>query len=86
MNKRRFKRAVLLVGLLVVGTIGLWIWRLQGQEALNRQLIAALVNDDFQKALVLVNEGADPATRLRPMSAPSLRQLWGTWFIIIRCP
>jgi len=80
MNKRRFKRALLLmgvVGFVVVGTIGLLIWRLQRQEALDRQLIAALVNDDFQKARVLVNAGADPATRLRPTSPPSLRQVWG---------
>jgi len=78
MNKRRFCRAVLLLGtvcLLAVGACGLWLRSYRRQEALNRQLIAALVNHDPKLALVLVNAGADPNTPLKP-SPPSLKLLW----------
>jgi len=79
MNKRRRYRAVLVLGtvcLLMVGAGGLWLRSVRRQEALNRQLIAALVKDDPKQALALVNAGADPNTPLEPMSPPSLTQLW----------
>jgi len=89
MNRHRLKRAALftgLVGLLIVGGIGLSVWRARRQEALNRHLIAVLLKGDvmrwqkvpydYQEALSLVNAGADPNTPLKPLPAPSLRQLW----------
>ena len=90
MNTHCRYRAVLVlgtVGLLLTGVCGLWLWSHQRQEALNRQLIAVLVKGDFwrrrqqeppydyQEALSLVNAGADPNTPLKPLPAPSLRQL-----------
>lgn len=43
-----------------------WVRAQWRQYALDRQLIAALENDDEEKALALVNAGADPTTRERP--------------------
>jgi len=63
------RRAVLFTLLLrtgVIVTACLWM-RLQKQEALNRQLIEALVRLDDQQAIVLVNLGAEPNT---PFEAP----------------
>jgi hypothetical protein len=98
MNKRRLYRAGLLlgtVGLLITGVCGLWLRSYRRQEALNRQLIAALVKGDrwrwrqetsydYQEALSLVNAGADPNTPLNPLPAPSLRQPWN--YVIHRSP
>jgi len=90
MNRHRFQCAVLLlgiVGLLLMGVCELWLWSYRRQEALNRQLIAALVNghrgqqetpDDYKEALSLVNAGADPNTPWKLLPAPSLRQLWNS--------
>ena len=83
MNKRRRYCAVLLlgtVGLLLTGVCGLWLQSYQRQEALNRQLIAALVMGDTQQALALINAGADPNTPFDPPQSPSLRQLWNYLF------
>jgi ankyrin repeat protein len=81
MNKPRPYRAVFLLGavcLLIVGAWGLSWQSHQRQEALNRQLIAALLKNDDQQALVLVDKGADPNTRLNPLPPPSFRQLWNS--------
>jgi ankyrin repeat protein len=81
MNQRRRYRTVLVVGavfLLIVGACGLWLHSARRQEALNRQLIAALVRGDAKQALVLVNAGADPNTPVEPLPAASLGQLWNT--------
>jgi ankyrin repeat protein len=59
-----------------VGACGLLWQSHQRQEALNRQLITALVNQDPKQALALVNAGADPNTPFQPPSPPSLKQLW----------
>ena len=53
-------------------TCFLWVRHEQRQYALNRQLIAALVRDDSEQALTLVEVGADPNTRLEPPPFPSL--------------
>jgi hypothetical protein len=87
MNKRRFKRFALftgLAGLLLAGGLWLCLWSLQRQQALNRQLIAALVQRDDQKALMLVNAGADPNTRLKALPPPSFHQWWN--FLVHRSP
>ena len=97
MNKRRRYRAVLVlgtVGLLLTVACGLWLRSDRRQEALNRQLIAALVKGDLppqfhyqyddREALALVDAGADPNTPLVPSPAPSLRQLWN--YVIHRSP
>jgi len=79
MNKLRLYRAVLLLGtvcLLITGGGGLWLRSVRRQDALNRQLIAALVKQDAKQALVLVNAGADPNTPFDPPSPPTLTQLW----------
>ena len=49
-----------------------WLRVQRQQYARNRQLIAALVRDDTQFALALVNAGADPDTRSSPPPAPTL--------------
>jgi hypothetical protein len=59
--------------LLLGGTVA-WL-NVQWQYALNRQLITALVQNDTEKSLALVEAGADPNTRLKPSPAPSLKQL-----------
>jgi len=99
MNKRRFKRAALLLVtmcLLIAGTCAaLWLRLERRKEALNRQLIAALVKDeraraeqsgpyDHREALSLVIAGADPNTPVKPLPTPSLRQLWD--YLVHRSP
>jgi ankyrin repeat protein len=87
MNKRRRYRAVLVLGaisLVVVVTGGLWLRSARRQEALNRQLIAALVKKDPNQALALVDAGADPNTPLKSLPPPSLTQLWN--HLIHRAP
>jgi hypothetical protein len=60
-----------LLALLAAGAL-LWIRSERHQYVLNRQLIAALMQNDSRTALALVNEGADPNTRYMPTPAPSL--------------
>jgi hypothetical protein len=82
MNKPRLTRGVVLTGavfLLIVGACGLSLRSERRQEALNRQLIAALVKGNMQQALVLVNAGADPNTPYKVRSRPSLQQMWNLW-------
>lgn len=88
MNKRRFQRAVLLIGfigLLLLGGYGFWVFQAQRhQYALNRQLIVALEKNDAQKALILVNSGADPNTPRIPLPPPTPGQLWN--YLLHRSP
>jgi hypothetical protein len=74
----RRKRTILvtffLMAMLIGGT-GLWLRAQRRQYALNRQLIAALVNDNNQQALALVNSGADPNTPYQPLPMPTFMQL-----------
>jgi ankyrin repeat protein len=74
--RRRFFFLTLLLLTGITVTVGLWLRSHQRQEALNRQLIAALGNNDPKQALALVNAGADPNTPFQPPSPPSLSQLW----------
>jgi ankyrin repeat protein len=83
MNKRPRRRGVLLLGLVslvLAGSFCLWVNSNQRQEALNRQLIVALVKQDTKQALALVNAGADPNTPVEPPLPPSLTQLWNRVF------
>src|SRR5579871_5569409 len=66
---------VLLLVTLVISGLGLWLRSAKRQYALNRQLIAALIHHDDQKALTLVEAGADPNACYKPSSAPSLLKL-----------
>jgi len=77
MNQRRYRAAFLLgaVCLALAGAFGLWVRSYQRQEALNRQLIAALLHKETNKALQIVNEGADPNTP-GSLRLPSLRKIW----------
>jgi hypothetical protein len=77
-NRARRRRAMLFTLCLLVGFIvtgNLWLRVERRQNALNRKLIAALVRGDDKQALALVNEGADPNTRYKPIPVPSLPEL-----------
>jgi hypothetical protein len=83
----RRRRSTLVTLLLLTGMIvsaGLWLRAERRQFALDRELIAALAKNDAQKALVLVNSGADPNTPYNPLPPPSLRQLWN--YMLHRSP
>ena len=75
MKHRRLLILSLLIVALLVGGCCLWVWQARRQCALNRQLVAALENNDTNQALVLVNAGADPDTRYNPPPAPTLNLL-----------
>ena len=75
-NMKTRYRAPLWFGLpllLLLGSSVVWLRAQQRQYARNRQLIAALVSNDTNQALTLVNEGADPNSRYNPPPAPSLK-------------
>lgn len=79
----RRKRAALITLFLLAALIGgtvLWLHAQRRQYALNRQLIAALVNGDDKQALALVNEGADPDTHYGPTLVPSLLDVFKQLF------
>ena len=71
MKQRRVLILSLLVVALLVGGCGLWVRQAKRQYTLNRELIAALENDDDKQALALVNAGADPNARATPAQANS---------------
>lgn len=62
--------------LVLVGVGAIWVWKAHQQEALDRQLIAALVNNDSQQAITLLNAGADPNARFYPTPTPPLKTLY----------
>jgi hypothetical protein len=75
MKRRRMLSLLVFVVLLFVAAAGLRWQAVQEQDALNRNLIAALAHDDTKLALGLVNAGADVNTPLYPPPAPSLKSL-----------
>jgi hypothetical protein len=79
MNKRRLQRTIfftVLVGLLTVGSCGMWLRAQRWRFALNRQLIAAVRDHDDREAIDLVKEGADPNTPISPPPVPTAEDLW----------
>jgi len=95
MIKRRFQRFALLSGLAVLLIpVGFALRSQRSHEALNRQLIAALVKSDKgrpygvscddREALALVNADADPNAPFEPPLAPSLGELWN--YLVHRSP
>ena len=77
----KLKRALLLaatVVLVLCGMCGVWLHKERQQYARNRQLIDALIHDDANRALTLVNAGADPNTPYASLDAPSLKLLLDT--------
>ena len=78
MKRRRALLLSLAFVLALCAACGLWLHATQKQYALNRQLIDAFVNNDTEAALVLVNAGADPDTRLEPLPAPTFQLLCDT--------
>src|SRR5579863_9697761 len=75
MRRKRAAQIMLFLLICLFVSTGLWLRAERRQYALNRQLIAALVKGDNQRALALVNAGADPNMRYKPIPAPSLLQL-----------
>ncbi|MCW3053986.1 MAG: putative ankyrin repeat-containing protein [Chthonomonadales bacterium] len=95
MSKRRCQHFALLSALAVILIpVGFVLRSQRSHEALNRQLIAALVKSDRgqpygvscddQEALALVNAGADPNAPFEPPPAPSLGELWN--YLVHRSP
>lgn len=74
--RRRYTLVPLLLLTGIIVAAGLWLRAQRRQEALNRQLIAALEDQDTTQALSLVKMGADPNTPYKPIPSPTLRQLW----------
>ncbi len=74
MKRRLLFVSVLVVALLVSGC-GLSVWQAKRQYTLNRQLVAALLNNDNKQAIALVNAGADPNTPYATPPAPSFKRL-----------
>jgi len=78
MNKHRFKFYILLAGILITlasMTICLKQEEQKRQFALDRHLVAAVVQGDDKQALALVYAGANPNTRYKPPPLFSLFQL-----------
>lgn len=78
MHKKRLRLFTLLpFGLLGVLCFGTWgvLLRMQRQYDLDRSLIAALTQQDYEQALALVKKGADPNTTYDPPQRPSLRRM-----------
>ncbi len=66
--------ALLVVGSLVLSCF-LWVKHEQRQYAMNRELIASFRKGDLQRTLKLVEDGADPNTRVIPLPAPTWQEL-----------
>jgi ankyrin repeat protein len=71
MKRRRTLLLSITIVLALCAACGWWLHRERQHYALNRQLIDALVHDDANEALALVNAGADPNTRYAPPPAPT---------------
>jgi ankyrin repeat protein len=83
-HRRRAVLFTLLLMACIIASACLWLRAERRQYALDRELITALVTNDAQKALVLVNSGADPNTPCHTVPPPSLRQLWN--YLLRRSP
>ena len=76
MNRKQRTILLLVVSWsVVIGVPGVWLWRADRQERLNRQLIAAINRKDTAAALVALDRGADANTRDEPM-VPAWQRLW----------
>jgi hypothetical protein len=64
----RRRAAIIALSMLtyLIGGVGLWLRAQERQYALNRQLIAALVKGDNQKALTLVKAGTNRIRATHP--------------------
>ena len=84
MNKTIRNRSLLLACTLMVGGLALtsflWVKSERRQYALNRQLIEALKASDAKQALALVDAGADPNTRIKPMPEPTVFKILNQLF------
>lgn len=67
-------------GLLLVGGCGLWLRAQQLQYQIDRQLVAAVIQHEDERAIELVNAGADPNTPCGAPERPSLNRLWNDLF------
>ena len=76
MQRYRLLFPSLLVAALLVSGCGLWVSQAKRQYALDRQLIATLVNDDNKQAFYLINAGADANTRWDAIPPPTLKALF----------
>jgi ankyrin repeat protein len=85
---RRYRAAflTLLLMAVLVAVSGFWLRSAQRQYALNRQLIAALKQENDQWALALIKAGADPNTPIRSSPPPSFQQLWSQLLHRSRAP
>ena len=54
---------------------GVWLWKADRQEWLNRQLIAAIKREDTPAALLALEQGADGNARDEPVT-PGWKRLW----------
>src|SRR5690242_17203264 len=84
-RSRRTRGALFLLGLLtlLVGLPAWLIWRAVRQERLNHALIMPITYGDPQALIVLLNQGADPNTRV--VSSPPF--FWHPlWSRFIRRP
>jgi len=59
----------------VIGAVGIWYWRADRQEQLNRQLIDSIKREDTSAALVALEQGADGNARDEPR-LPGWKRLW----------
>jgi ankyrin repeat protein len=75
MKRRRALLLTFIVVFALCAACGWWLHIERRQYRLNRQLIAALEDNNTATALMLVNVGADPNTRYAPPPAPSLNLL-----------
>ncbi len=78
-DSARERHRLLSSGLIVVGVLALACFLVraeQRQYVLNRELIGALVNHDAERALHLVDQGADPNTPYKPPAKLYLVDIW----------
>ena len=75
MKRRRALLLTITVVFVLCAACGVWLYVQKQQYARNRALITALGSQDYNTALTLVNEGADPNTRFEPTPAPTLKLL-----------
>jgi hypothetical protein len=76
MNRKQ--RTILLMVIfwsVVFGVSGIWLWRADRQERLNRGLIAAIKREDTKAAIAALEQAADANARDKPM-VPTWKRLW----------
>ena len=75
MKRRRALLLTLTLVLILCGTCSGWLYVQRQQYNRNRHLIAALQDHDAERAIALINAGADPNTRFIPLPAPTVSLL-----------